>query len=162
LWAFWDPYDLLDDLPVAVVNNDEGVYYEGEYLDLGDELVKNLKEEADFDFHFVREEEGYNDLINEKYYVLIKIPEDCSDNATTLLNESPEKLDLIYVPNESFNFLSAQIGETAMLQIKQAVGEKVIETYAETMFDQVDELSEGLAEASDGSSKIKDGTTELR
>nr|WP_262372687.1 hypothetical protein [Sutcliffiella horikoshii] len=24
LWAFWDPYEKLDELPVAVVNMDEG------------------------------------------------------------------------------------------------------------------------------------------
>jgi putative membrane protein len=27
LWAFWDPYGHLDQLPVAVVNNDKGAYY---------------------------------------------------------------------------------------------------------------------------------------
>ncbi|HLS59746.1 MAG TPA: YhgE/Pip domain-containing protein [Virgibacillus sp.] len=161
LWAFWDPYDYLEDLPVAVVNADEGVIYEDEHLELGDELVANLKEEADLDFHFVDEEEGYQDLMDQKYYVLIKIPEDFSNNATTLLDDKPEKLDLIYAPNEGFNFLAGQMGETAMLLIESTLEENIIETYASMMFDNVDEIGEGLMEASDGTDKLNDGAHDL-
>ena len=32
LWAFWDPYKQLDDLPVAVVNLDKGQYLMGNQL----------------------------------------------------------------------------------------------------------------------------------
>ena len=162
LWAFWDPYDYLDDLPVAVVNADEGVVYEDEHLELGDELVSNLKENPEFDFHFVDEEEGYQNLMDQEYYVLIKIPEDFSNNATTLLDDEPEKLDLIYAPNEGFNFLAGQMGETAMLLIESTLEEKIIETYASTMFDQVDEIGEGLLEASDGTDKLNDGAHDIR
>src|SRR5699024_14267 len=58
LWAFWDPYENLDDIPVALVNNDDGYEFEGENLHIGDELVDKLKEEADFNFHFVNDEGG--------------------------------------------------------------------------------------------------------
>lgn len=44
LWAFWDPYDHLDELPVAVVNKDKGTTFEGKEFHLGDDLVEKLKE----------------------------------------------------------------------------------------------------------------------
>lgn len=161
LWAFWDPYDYLSELPVAIVNEDEGAVLEGEKIDLGNELVDNLKEENDFQFHFVNKDKGYEDLLNQAYYVLIEIPRDFSENATTLLDSSPKKLELVYLPNESYNFLSAQIGETAMLQIEAALEEKVIETYAETMFDTFDDINEGFVEASDGAKKLADGSIDI-
>lgn len=55
LWAFWDPYDQLDDLPVAVVNLDKGVVYNGKPVEAGKELVDNLKENTGFKWEFVSE-----------------------------------------------------------------------------------------------------------
>lgn len=144
LWAFWDPYDRLEDLPVAIVNNDTGAKLEGEELKLGDEFVEKLKKSKDFNFQFVDRKTGYKNLEDQKYYLLVEVPENFSKNATTLMDDKPQKLELKYVPNESFNFLSAQIGETAVQKIQMALAEKVTETYAETMFDIITEMGEGF------------------
>ncbi|WP_102261765.1 YhgE/Pip family protein [Mesobacillus jeotgali] len=162
LWAFWDPYEHLSDLPVAVANEDSGTTMEGEKLQLGDDLVGKLKESKDFDFQFVSEKEGKKGLEQQEYYMMIKIPENFSKNATTLLDDHPEKLELVYIPNESFNFLSAQIGETAAERIKASVSEKLSETYAETMFDKIGDLAKGLGKASDGAAELNDGADKLK
>ncbi|MEW8985711.1 MAG: YhgE/Pip domain-containing protein [Bacillus sp. (in: firmicutes)] len=162
LWAFWDPYEHLSDLPVAVTNSDSGTTLDGEKLELGNDLVEKLKENQDFGFKFVSEEEGTRGLEQQEYYMLIKIPEDFSENATTLMDEHPEKLELVYMPNESFNFLSAQIGGTAAEKIKASVSEKVSETYAETMFGKVGELADGLSKASDGAAGLSEGAVKLK
>ncbi len=161
LWAFWDPYDRLADMPVAIINNDKGADFEGEQLDLGNDLVDKLKENDQFTFDIVSGKQGYKDLEKQKYYLLIEIPNNFSENATTLLDDEPQKLELKYIPNESFNFLSAQIGETAVEQIKSAVAKEVTATYAETMFDKVKEMADGFAQASDGSKELSDGAKEL-
>lgn len=162
LWAFWDPYDHLKDLPVAIVNGDKGATMDGKELKLGQELVDKLKDRKDFDFHFVDKEQGYKDLKNQKYYMLVEIPKDFSKNATTLLDDNPKKLDMIYVPNESFNFLSSQIGETAIAKIKTALSTTISETYAETVFDKIGEMADGVKEASDGAGKLADGAEKIK
>ena len=43
LGSMWDPYGNVDQLPVAVVNNDKSVDYEGKELAVGDELVDKLQ-----------------------------------------------------------------------------------------------------------------------
>ena len=55
LWAFWDPYAHLDQLPVAVVNNDEGATIDGEDKQLGDDLIKNLIDSKEFKFKEVKD-----------------------------------------------------------------------------------------------------------
>ncbi|NNU89625.1 YhgE/Pip domain-containing protein [Anoxybacillus sp. CHMUD] len=162
LWAFWDPYDHLDDLPVAVVNNDKGATFEGEELHIGDDLVDKLKEKKQFDWHFVSQSEGEKGLKEQRYYMLIEIPEDFSKNATTLQDDHPKKLQLIYKPNEGFNFLSAQIGGTAVERIKTEVAKTLTETYAENMFENVKTLADGLTKASDGANKLHDGLVEAK
>jgi putative membrane protein len=161
LWAFWDPYGKMDKLPVAVVNSDTGATMDGEHLKLGDDLVKKLKKSKDFGYKIVSREEGYKGLNNQKYYMLIEIPKDFSENATTLMDKNPKKLELVYVPNEGFNFLSAQIGGTAAEKIRTAVSEKVTETYAETIFDKISDVAAGFHQASDGAGKLSDGSKDL-
>ncbi|MEI2400930.1 YhgE/Pip family protein, partial [Paenibacillus phytohabitans] len=161
LWAFWDPYDHMEDLPVAIVNEDSGADFEGEPLQLGKELTDKLSDNDTFNFQFVSKEEGYKGLENRDYYLLVEIPEDFSMNATTLLDSHPQKLELKYVPNESTNFLSSQIGETAIEKIKAEISKNVTATYAETMFDKVQDLADGLTQASDGSKQLAEGVAKV-
>ncbi|MFP7298662.1 YhgE/Pip family protein [Neobacillus niacini] len=161
LWAFWDPYKYLGDLPVAIVNQDEGAEIDGQKLEIGDDLVKNLKKSNTFDFDIVSKKQGYQGLEDQKYYILVEIPSDFSKNATTLLEDQPQKLQLKYVPNEGANFLSAQIGETAMKEIKAEISKQIVATYSESIFEKVTQMGEGLAQASEGAGQINDGSVKL-
>ncbi|MBO9128717.1 YhgE/Pip domain-containing protein [Bacillus sp. 165] len=160
LWAFWDPYKSLDELPVAVVNNDKGAIYEGEQLKIGEDFVDKLKESSNFKWDFVSEKQGSEGLKNRKYYMMVRIPENFSSNATTLLDEKPKHLELEYIPNESYNFLSSQMGNTAMEKIKGEISATLTETYAEQMFDSIKEVSNGLAQAGDGATKLNEGSAD--
>ncbi|WHY00475.1 YhgE/Pip domain-containing protein [Neobacillus sp. DY30] len=161
LWAFWDPYKYLGDLPVAIVNQDKGAELAGERLEIGDDLVKNLKKSNTFDFDIVDKEKGYKGLEDQKYYILVEIPSDFSKNATTLLEDQPEKLQIKYVPNEGANFLSAQIGETAMKEIKAEISKQIVATYSESIFEKVTEMGDGLAQASEGAGQLNEGSVKL-
>ena len=58
LGSMWDPYGNSGDLPVAVVNRDKAVEYNDKKLDVGDQLVKKLKDNDSLDFHFVNSKEA--------------------------------------------------------------------------------------------------------
>ncbi|WP_432363500.1 YhgE/Pip family protein [Sporosarcina sp. UB5] len=161
LWAFWDPYANMNALPVAIVNLDEGAELDGKQLELGDELVDKLLEGNNFNIQEVSKADAEKGLKNQDYYIAIEIPENFSKHATTLLDENPEKLTIVYKPNEGFNFLSAQIGETAMDRIRAEVNEKVASTYAEQLFDSITEMGNGFGEAADGAGELHNGASEL-
>ncbi|ENB9403045.1 MULTISPECIES: YhgE/Pip domain-containing protein [Bacillus cereus group] len=161
LWAFWDPYKQLDDLPVAVVNLDKGAVFDGKPIEVGKGLVDNLKDNTSFKWEFVSEKEAKKGMEGRKYYMLVRIPDDFSSNATTLLKDEPKPLNLEYIPNESLNFLSSQIGGTAIEKIKGEVSSTLTKTYAEKMFDSIQDVSKGLADGAEGASKLHDGSSEL-
>ncbi|PHE94537.1 phage infection protein [Bacillus wiedmannii] len=161
LWAFWDPYKQLDDLPVAVVNLDKGAVFDGKPIEVGKGLVDNLKDNTSFKWEFVSEKEAKKGMEGRKYYMLVRIPNDFSSNATTLLKDDPKPLNLEYIPNESLNFLSSQIGGTAIEKIKGEVSSTLTKTYAEKMFDSIQDVSKGLADGAEGASKLHDGSSEL-
>ncbi|MDA2479955.1 YhgE/Pip domain-containing protein [Bacillus cereus] len=161
LWAFWDPYKQLDDLPVAVVNLDKGAVFDGKPIKVGKGLVDNLKDNKSFKWEFVSEKEAKKGMEGRKYYMLVRIPDDFSSNATTLLKDNPKPLNLEYIPNESLNFLSSQIGGTAIEKIKGEVASTLTKTYAEKMFDSIQDVSKGLADGAEGANKLHDGSSEL-
>ena len=161
IWANWDPYSHLDTLPVAIVNNDVGAKLDGEKLQLGNELVDKLKDSKELDFQFVDKKTGYQNLKENKVYLLVEIPKNFSESATTLMDDEPKKLKLKYVTNEGFNFLSAQISESAVQQIKTSLSEKITETYAETMFETMTKMADGFSSTDEAAGKLKDGIAEL-
>jgi putative membrane protein len=161
LWAFWDPYGHLDRLPVAVVNNDQGAVYDGSKLEIGKNLVKELKKKESFQWKFVSEKEADKGLKNQNYYIKIEIPKDFSEDATTLQSENPKKLTLIYTPNEGYNYLSSKIGDSAIEKIKEEVSSSVTKTYAKSMLQNIKDVANGLAKAGDGAASLNNGTVQV-
>ena len=53
LKSMWDPYGSVSNLPVAVVNDDQPVEYEGTTLQIGADMVDELKDNDSMAFNFV-------------------------------------------------------------------------------------------------------------
>lgn len=153
------PTDHLENLPVAVVNDDVGVMSDGEALHVGDELVENLKESEALGWDFVDSSMAMEGLQNNDYYMVIVIPEEFSKNVTTLTEPDPKKLQLKYIQNEGLNFTAATITDTAASTIGQELEQMIIQQFATEVLDQV---GGGLEEAADGSEQLADGTTQLQ
>lgn len=161
LGSMWDPYGKVDHLPVAIVNEDKPVTYNDETLEVGNEMVDSLKDNESLDFHFVSSKEAKDGLKNGTYYMVITIPEDFSANASTVLDEHPQKMELDYETNPGTNYIASKLSETALNKIRTSVADTVTKTYTETVFDQIVTVGEGMAEASDGAGQIADGTVQL-
>lgn len=161
LWAFWDPYAQLSDLPVAIVNEDTGAELDGEHLTIGNDVTKNLVDGKQFHFVEVSKEEGEKALEEQDYYMVIEIPSNFSQHATTLLDENPQKLIIDYKPNEGFNFLSAQIGDTAVERIRAEVNEQIVASYSEKLFDSITKMGQGYGEAAAGAEELNEGANQL-
>ena len=161
LGSMWDPYGKLDELPVAVVNLDEPVEYEGETLNVGQKLVDKLKEDGSLCFNFTDTEQAERGLENGTYYMVITVPKNFSENATTLTDATPKKMELDYKTNPGTNYIAMKMSETALEKIKTSVAQEVTKTYAETIFDKISEAGDGMKDAADGAGEIYDGTEKL-
>lgn len=162
LGSMWDPYGDADELPVAVVNHDKKVNYEGKTLQVGDDLVTNLKDSGSLDFHFVSDKKAEEGLKSGEYYMIISIPENFSKNATTLMDKNPKQMKLTYKTNPGTNYVASKMDDSAMAKIEKSVREKVTETYVKTVFDQIKTAGSGFQEAANGSGKIESGAKKLK
>ncbi|WP_169507551.1 YhgE/Pip domain-containing protein [Paenibacillus harenae] len=157
LGAFWDPYGHLNKMPVAVVNADKGYLYNEEMMHIGDDFEEQLKENEEFEWHFVNKEEAESGLTDHRYYMAIEIPADFSEKTTTLTSDKPSPAQLTYLANESYNFLASQIGSKAVDTMKAELNKEVTAAYTRTVFEQMEELADGIGKASDGAGELADG-----
>lgn len=162
LGAFWDPYGRLEDLPVAVVNEDKGAEFNGKQLKIGEEFAGQLKENRQFDWRFVTKEEAKAGLENNTYYMAIEIPEDFSEKTTTLTSDHPTAAKLKFLQNEGYNFLASQIGNSAVEKMKAMLNKEVTQAYARAVFEQLGEMAGGISAASEGAGQLADGTAQAK
>lgn len=161
LKSVWDPYGNTGHLPVAVVNKDQSVKFQSKNFAVGDQLVDQLKENGDLDWHFVSAEKAQYGLSHKKYYMVITIPENFSKNATTVLNKKPKKMELTYKTNGSLNYIGEVISKQGATQVNASVKESVSEAYADTMFKVIKKVGGGFKTAANGAKKLSDGSKTL-
>lgn len=161
LKSVWDPYGNTGHLPVAVVNKDQSVKFQSKNFAVGDQLVDQLKENEDLDWHFVSAKKAQYGLSHKKYYMVITIPENFSKNATTVLNKKPKKMELTYKTNDSLNYIGEVISKQGATQVNASVKESVSEAYADTMFKVIKKVGGGFKTAANGAKKLSDGSKTL-
>lgn len=161
LKSVWNPYGDAKYLPVAVVNEDRSVNFRGKKLDVGDQLVKNLKKNDGLDWHFVSKKDAQYGLSHKEYYMVITIPKDFSKNATTVLDKDPKKMELQYTTNDSLNYIGKVISEEGAKQVNAQVKETVSTSYADTVFGLIKQVGKGFNTAAKGSKQLSDGSKTL-
>ncbi|KXT73156.1 Phage infection protein [Streptococcus gallolyticus] len=161
LGSMWDPYGNVDDLPVAVVNQDKSSTLNDQTLSIGDDMVDSMSKNKALDYHFVSAEKAEEGLENGDYYMVITLPEDLSEKAASLLTDDPEKLTINYQTTAGHSFVASKMSESAMTKLKDTVSENITETYTKAVFKSMSSLQNGLQEASDGGNELLSGSQQL-
>ena len=162
LSSLWDPYGQVKNLPVAIINKDKSVTYEGQKLAVGDDLEKELRKSKDMDFHFPSEKEAKAGLEDGKYYTVITIPSDFSKDATTLLDKDPKQMKLDYETSSGHSFIAGKLSESGAKEISQQISKQVTKTYAKTIFGEMKKVGKGMNTAADANKQLADGTTQIK
>ncbi|HEK9169143.1 TPA: YhgE/Pip domain-containing protein, partial [Streptococcus equi subsp. equi] len=157
LGSMWDPYGRVDQLPVAVVNQDKPAYLNNKRLTIGNDMVDNMSKNKELDYHFVAADTAQKGLEKGRYYMTITLPKDLSQKATTLLDQQPEKLIVSYQTSKGHSFIASKMGESAMNHLREAVSKNIRKTYITSVFKSMHQLQSGLKEASNGGQQLAAG-----
>lgn len=161
LSSMWDPYGKLSELPVAIVNKDQAATYNDEKLTIGEDMVSNLKNSNSLDFHFVDEGEGERGLRDGDYYMVVTLPSNLSEKASSILTNHPEQMTIDYQTSSGHSFIASKMSDSAMTQIKQTVATNVTQSYTKALFDKMGDLKLGLSQAANASLQLSDGSNQL-
>ncbi len=157
--ACWDPYGNTGEIEFAIANLDKGATFEGTKLNVGNELVKDLKSNDKFKWTVVKEDELRDGVYNGDYYAGIVIPKNLSKNIVSIMGDNPKQAKLEYVVNVKSNPVATKLTDTAANTVYTTLNAKIVEVINVAAYGKLGELQEGLAE---GASKLASGGSQLQ
>ena len=131
--ASWDPYGNTGNISVAVINKDSGAEIMNKKINMGDELVKELKTNKDLGWKFVDRKKALEGVNSGKYYAYIEIPSNFSENLTSLVSKDIKKGTIIYTVNEKINAIAPKITSKGATTIQNEVNQTVVKTVSEVV-----------------------------
>ena len=134
--ASWDPYaeSATSGIKIGVVNKDLGATLNGKEVNLGNDVVDELKNNKQMGWQFVSEEEATKNVEEGKYYAMITIPEDFSKSLTSIITQDIEKGNIIYTVNEKINAIAPKLTDKGASAIQEKVSKAVVETASDAIF----------------------------
>ena len=165
IYACWDPYGNTDEVEFAIANLDNGTSFEDTKINVGNELVKDLKNNTKFKWTFVTEDELRDGVHKGDYYAGIVIPKNLSENIVSIATDNPEQAKLEYVVNVKANPVAAKLTNTAANTVYTNLNARIVEFINLAAYGKLGELQEGLAsgagQLSDGGSQLQSGADQV-
>lgn len=163
--ACWNPYENTNEVQFAIANLDKGASYDGQQLNVGNELVKELKNNDDFDWVFVTEDELRDGVYNGKYYAGMVIPEDLSEDVISITSDNPKSAEIDYVVNIRANPVANKLTDSASNAVYTTMNAKIVEFINLAAYGKLGELqsalSSGASQMSSGASQLSSGASQV-
>lgn len=161
LKSVWDPYGSTQDLPIAVVNRDVPVEYQGKKMAVGQQTVDQLRKNHQMKWEIVSKKKADYGLHHRQYYAVITIPQNFSENATTVMDKNPKQMKLHYETNGSLNYIGQVMTEIGTSRLNTKIRAQVTKAYATAMFKELGVVGKGMTKAADGAHQLSDGIVTL-
>ncbi len=158
--ASTDPYspEATGGIRFAVANMDEGGSLFDKEMDLGSQIVDNLKENDKMGWTFYEtREQAVQSVIQGESYAAVVIPENFSANVCTMF-DNPVKPNLEYYVNMKTNAIAPKMTNSAVQTLQKTIKEQIIGEVVKTLYDALNIVGGELDENSD---KIRKGLNML-
>lgn len=161
LWAFWDPYAQLKDLPVAVVNNDAGTVLANESYNFGNDLVTKLAEDKTVAWQVIAADTAKTELEKGEVAAILTLPADLSTDVVSATTDSPVKASVRVQTRPASNFLGAQLSDRIVKEVVNSFNQKINEEFWRQFYNQLADVGAGMQQAADGATTITGHLEEL-
>lgn len=154
--ACWNVYENTDTIPIAVVNNDKDAYFNGKKINIGSNVVNQLKNNHKVKWIFTNSKDANLGLIDSTYYAMIEIPSDFSSKLLTVLSDHPQKPQLIYKVDTKANPVAGKVTSAANSTLVRQISTEFISTVNETAFDYLNLAGNDASKKKEDIIKLKD------
>ena len=147
VFTFTDPIGNFADVPVALVNLDEGATVGGESKNYGAELAESL--EVNDNARWVPEDASMVDsgLETTDYYLAVIVPADFSRRVAAGETAAPDQAGIVFYRNMRKNYMLGTLATRIESKLSQEINEKVSAHYAEALAEGLEGARDGLSEA---------------
>ncbi|CDO07146.1 hypothetical protein C1S82_21245 [Mycolicibacterium cosmeticum] len=158
LWAFWNPFNEVNKIPVALVNEDTGANVDGQQIHAGAEVADALVDSGQLQLHRVSAAEAAAGVSSGKYYFSVTLPQDFSADIASPSGGSPEQAQIRFTFNDANNYLGSIIGQNAAREVINQVNASIGQRTLGTVLTGLTDAGAGLVKAADGAGQLAAGT----
>jgi YhgE/Pip N-terminal domain len=134
VWALWDPYSNTSGLKVAVYSADTPVEVQGQKIEIGDQLIDNLKKNHKLGWTFVNSKEELDQGVKDgSYYAGIYIPKTFSKDIISFLSGTIKKPKLVFKVNQKINAIAPKLTETGATTLQNTISSEFVGTISKTI-----------------------------
>ncbi len=159
--SFYDPFEKMENLKVAIVNEDTGVVFDEIEKNYGAALTESIMQNDSVTWVLEDEAVVESGLENSDYYMALIIPANFSAQISAGVSGNVQTADLVFWRNARKNYLFAQMSSRIEIQLAEMVNQKVSAQYVQVLEDGIATVAQGMQEASDGSSALAEGSASL-
>ena len=132
--ALWDPYSNTGELPIAVYSDDQTATFQDKSVNIGDEVLKNLKKNKQLGWRFVDSKKELDKGVQSgKYFAGIYLPKDFSKDLLSFTSGDINKPKIEYSINEKTNAIAPKITSKGASSIQSQISEEFIKTASSTL-----------------------------
>ena len=142
-----NPYGNLQGVKIAVTNLDRPTTFDGRDIFVGDDIIKNLKQNDQLGWTFVDQREAMDGLKRGDFYAAIFIPEDFSESFVSIMKGEEirfPKLD--YYVNEKLNAIAPKITSSGLDALETQINSKFVAMTSEVLAEELKKGSGKLVE----------------
>ena len=147
--ACWDVFDNTGNVKVAVANTDEG--YQSDLVllrvNLGEQVVSQLRANDQIKWEFVSEEEAVDGARAGRYYAAVVIPKSFSRDMLTFYDSDVEHAQITYYSNEKKNVIAPKVTDQGASSVSYQVNEAFAKALSEMSLSIVKMMSNYLDQA---------------
>ncbi len=143
--ALWDPYSNTKDISIAVYSEDKTVTVLDKEVNIGDQIVTNLKKNKTVGWRFVDSKAELDKGVKSgKFYGGIYLPENFSANLVSFIDGDIQKPEIKYSVNQKINAIAPKITDKGANTIKDTISKEFVGTISETLLKTFNELGYDL------------------
>lgn len=132
--ALWDPYSNTGELPIAFYSDDQTATFQDKSVNIGDEVLKNLKKNKQLGWRFVDSKKELDKGVQSgKYFAGIYLPKDFSKDLLSFTSGDINKPKIEYSINEKINAIAPKITSKGASSIQSQISEEFIKTASSTL-----------------------------
>ncbi|MBH0109386.1 YhgE/Pip family protein [Salinibacterium sp. NG22] len=164
--AAGDGDNAIDNIPVALVNNDElqtttTTDGDEQIVFAGRQLVTELTGADGFEWTITNSDDAKDALARGDVYAILTVPAEFSESILSLSTEDPTQAQISIHTDDSHSYLTGSVAQVVGQSMTDTFGRAITSQYIDGIYASVGELGGALAEAADGATELSDGASDF-
>lgn len=164
--AIGDGDSAIDNIPVAIVNNDEiqtttALGGEEQVVFAGRQLVTELTGADGFDWTITNSANAEEALARGDVYAILTVPKEFSESILSLSTDDPTQAEIAIRTDDSHSYLTGSVAQVVGQSMTDAFGRAITSQYIDGIYASLGELGGALSTAADGATELSDGAKDF-